>query len=354
MEENEPQSNSPGVAPIQLSQCLEDLLKLVLQSSANGTLEFNLGLSSNFCSSLLKCDDHTHHQLPPTSNESFEGVPQYPLYKHLASALEQWIISGTFFSTINNVAILCEDDSINEKKDYWNDLVSQKGSELVEMLKSIKFELHVQEPYFSQLKDGMKTVEGRCAVGNYNRIESGDLIFFNKCLMLEVQDIRHYSSFLEMLGTENLEDVLPGGLGYRGIQSLLGLKQTAGTIPEALPPPRSTLFSSFALLHNSNIKGCTLTEGARALTKHVNRCSSKYWGKVEGNDSMKNQRAIDVITRIISHCQWLNVHIVKPHYAVFEVRIPEGYGARWSADGTKFIGFLEPYMEDGHSKKWRH
>ena len=31
------------------------------------------------------------------------------------------------------------------------------------------------------------------------------------------------------------------------------------------------------------VKGCTLTHGARALTKHANRGSSKYWGALEGS-----------------------------------------------------------------------
>ncbi|CAO2821798.1 unnamed protein product [Amaranthus hypochondriacus] len=385
---------SPGVSPVQLNNCLHDLLKFVLQSSVNGTLGFNLNLSADFCSGLLKHDDIDYY------TDFTEGVPSYPLYKSLASALEQWIVSGPFVSTSEDVPPLCEDQSFKEMKDNWNKLISQKGSQLVDMLKSIKFELHVQEPYFTQLKDGMKIVEGRCAVGNYNRIQSGDIVFFNKCLMLAVQDVRHYSSFLEMLGSENLEHVLPGvgtieegekiyrkfytkekeqlngvlaicvckpdsqpyfilcdiisGLGYRGIQSLLGLKQTVGTIPEALPPPRSILFSSFASVHNSNIKGSTLTAGARALTKHVNRCSNRFWGYVEGNDSIKNQLAVEVITRIISRCQWMNVYIVQPHGSVFEIRISDGYGARWSKDGATFIGFLEPYMEEGHSKRWRH
>ena len=39
-----------------------------------------------------------------------------------------------------------------------------------------------------------------------------------------------------------------------------------------------------------------------------------------------------------------------------EARVPEGYGARWAltADGARFRGFLEPPMEDGHAKRWRH
>ncbi|KMT15807.1 hypothetical protein BVRB_3g057820 isoform A [Beta vulgaris subsp. vulgaris] len=293
-------SGSPGVSPVELSDCLEHLLHFVLQSSINGTLDFNLGLSADFCSTLLKQDDFDHQNLPTSTNFS-EGVPPYPLYKHLASALHQWIISGSISSSSENVPLLCEDETLKEMKIKWNELVSQKGSELVNMFKKINFELHVQEPYFWLLKDGKKTIEGRCAVGNYNRIQSGDLILFNKCLMVEVQDVHHYHSFMEMLEAEQLEDVLPGvqtvdegeqiyrkfyteekeqlngvlaiyvgrlasqpyivlsdtisGLGYRGIQKLLGLKQTVGTIAEALPPPRSALLSSFAQPHKSNVPG---------------------------------------------------------------------------------------------------
>lgn len=35
-------------------------------------------------------------------------------------------------------------------------------------------------------------------------------------------------------------------------------------------------------------------------------------------------------------------------------RCSKGYGARWTIDGTKFRGFLEPQMEEGHSVGWRH
>jgi len=42
--------------------------------------------------------------------------------------------------------------------------------------------------------------------------------------------------------------------------------------------------------------------------------------------------------------------MVQGDLAVFELRIAAGYGARWLADGSEFRGFLEPPMEDGHSK----
>ena len=39
---------------------------------------------------------------------------------------------------------------------------------------------------------------------------------------------------------------------------------------------------------------------------------------------------------------------------ILEIRIEDGYGARWEVDGSKFRGFLEPQMEDGHQKGWKH
>ncbi|XP_057958041.1 uncharacterized protein LOC131150955 isoform X1 [Malania oleifera] len=294
-----------------LKDCVEELLKFTLASSIDGTLGIDLGLSKEYCSNLLQEDPS---ETTPVSAPN--GVPPYPLYKHLASALHESITSGAFFGAENRMEWIHDDNSLKQRVD-WMELVLNKGSELVNVLKHIGFELHVQEPFFSQIKDGQKTIEGRCASGNYNRIGPGDLIIVNKCVVLEVQDVHWYASFSEMLQAEGLTKVLPGvktieegvqvyrkfytedkersngvlaiavvktaaqpciflasllsGLGYGGVQCLLGLMRTAGTVPEGLPPPRSALFSSFTLPHKPN-----------------------------------------------------------------------------------FIGFLEPYMEDGHSRGWRH
>ncbi|XP_021906811.1 uncharacterized protein LOC110821325 [Carica papaya] len=250
------------------------------------------------------------------------------------------------------------------------------------------------------LDDGLKTIEGRCAGGVYNRIAPGTSILVNKCVAFAVEDVHQYASFSEMLEAEGLAKVLPGvetveegvqvyrkfyteekersngviaicvsklaaqpyiilasllaGLSYAGIQSLLGVAHTAGTVFDALPPPRSTLLSSFTLPYKANVKGASLTHGAREFTKHVHRSSDKFWGIVSGNDLDKNKHAVAVIYYLIANCCWLNVHVVQPHGAVFEIRVADGYGARWSNNGTKFIGFVEPYVEDGHSRGWRH
>ncbi|KAL2529991.1 RNA-binding ASCH domain protein [Forsythia ovata] len=399
--ESPPSPSSPGVSKPQLKDCIEELVKFTLLSSIRGKL--NTGLSNDYCANLLK--DDPSNPCPTQNNENLttevsEGVPSYPLYKRLASSLYQSISSGALCVGHNEIIPVQEDNLLKQKVDEWNKLIVEKGPVLLTLLTKVDFELHVQEPFFSQLSDGLKTIEGRCAVGHYNRIKSGDILLLNKCMMLQVQDIHQYASFHEMLEAESLAKVLPGvenieegvqiyrnfyseekerlngvlaiciekptsqlynfmasillGLSYGGVQRLLGFVQTMGTSSESLPPPPSVLLSSFLLPHNPNVKGSTLTDGARALAKHVNRSSSSYWGTLCGSDSEKNRVAVDVVSCLLNRCCWLNMHTVPPHGVVFEIRIKDGYGARWSADGTKFIGFLEPYMADGHSKGWKH
>ena len=50
---------------------------------------------------------------------------------------------------------------------------------------------------------------------------------------------------------------------------------------------------------------------------------------------------------------WINVHILPHNEIIVEIRVEEGYGARWKIDG-EFRGFHEPQMEGGHENKWRH
>ncbi|KAM0069655.1 putative PUA-like superfamily protein [Helianthus debilis subsp. tardiflorus] len=181
--------------------------------------------------------------------------------------------------------LIHEDSSLKQKEYEWNNIIREKGSDLIKMLETVEFELHVQEPFFSQLKDGHKTIEGRCA-GRLNRYD------------IKKVDVHLYASFSDMLAAEGLAKVLPGvdtieegiqiyrkfyseereksngvlailvkptpqlydhlasilaALCYDGIQRLLGISQTVGTVPDALPLPRSTLLSAFTLTHNPDV-----------------------------------------------------------------------------------------------------
>lgn len=286
--------SSPGVSPVQLKDCIEELLKFTLVSSIQGKLR--TGLSSDYCAHLLRDDPSNSIS---TDNEVSGGVPPYPLYKRLASSLYQSIHSGALCTSYKDLTPVHEDVILRIKDEEWSKMILEKGSALQRMLKEVDFELHVQEPFFSELNDGTKTIEGRCAVDNYKRIQAGHILLFNKCLMLQVQDVRKYSSFHEMLESESLARVLPGitsveegvkvyrnfyseekershgvlaicvqgptsqlysivasillGLNYSGIQKLLGFVETVGTDPKILPPSTSTLLSTFLAPHNPDV-----------------------------------------------------------------------------------------------------
>jgi len=139
-------------------------------------------------------------------------------------------------------------------------------------------------------------------------------------------------------------------LRVRGILTLLRVRQTVGSTDEFPPGPR-TLLASF---NKPFTDGVPLSTGARALSKHSHRSTEGWWGNVKGNDSQKNGNADRVIQKLLLDASWINVHQLPHEVYVFEIRTNEGYGARWTADGNFFRGFVEPMMEDGHEKGWVH
>ncbi|RYR42564.1 hypothetical protein Ahy_A08g039028 isoform C [Arachis hypogaea] len=311
------------------SDCLEELVKFTLSNSQN----YHIALSTEFCSTLLK-DDPTQ---PSSSLDLLEGVPLYPLYKRLALVLLKCMDSQTFFWTGScNSSVTNEIDiaSVQKKHSEWHKLILDKISEILNILKSVSFEIHVQEPFFSQLKDGLKTVEGRCAGGKYSRIGLGNLILVNKSVVFEVQEIRWYPTFADMLETENLGKVLPGvdsvekGVEiYRRFYTEEKEKSNGvlaiGVSKHTLQPyiPLANLFSELSYEGVQGLLGLMHTAGTIP-------------------DSNKNRLAMDVIKRLIAHCCWVNMHVVPPHGTVFEIRVAEGYGARWIEDGSKVFYWI--------------
>lgn len=138
--------------------------------------------------------------------------------------------------------------------------------------------------------------------------------------------------------------------------------------------------------------------GARALAKHIHRDNSlSWWGNhhLTGSQAKKNAAADDVLERIMVGCEstsgWRNFHVLPHGFVVYEIRVPEGYGARWqldtkprnvlpqedqndplqveaqsdisaeqqsvpniSPDALTFRGFLEPHDLQGHANAWKH
>ena len=170
-----------------------------------------------------------------------------------------------------------------------------------------------------------------------------------------------------------LRDIPPGGpfgdcdatrgilqeLGPLGVARILGCRLTKGTQAALacgwLPLHPSQLVLSFEALH---CEGSLLTVGARALAKHVHRDeTASWWGPaLTGSEGHKNMLARTVLRRLMDGASWINVHTLPHSVMVYELRVPEGYGARWAVtdDSVVFRGFLEPPDPDGHAKGWVH
>ncbi|KAF3579647.1 hypothetical protein DY000_02034767 [Brassica cretica] len=188
-----------------LRDCMKEMVKFTLTHRSG----FDLELTGDFCSGLLSGDSLLH--AGDETVEAFAGVPEYPLYKRLALSLLKSIASGCFCGGFEKVSLGKEVTWLKEKEEEWSNMITQKGSELVNALKYIACELQVQEPLFSLMKDGVKTVEARCFEAEYDRVQQrGSLVMINKCLLFEVMEMHKYSSFYELLKAESPEKIFPG------------------------------------------------------------------------------------------------------------------------------------------------
>jgi len=76
------------------------------------------------------------------------------------------------------------------------------------------YQNHRREPYFTFLKNGQKTIEGRIKKGWYELIKPGDHIIVHNeeetdSVEVLVKDVRTYISIKEMLEQENIKNILP-------------------------------------------------------------------------------------------------------------------------------------------------
>ncbi|KAG6909977.1 hypothetical protein DXG01_013977 [Tephrocybe rancida] len=157
-----------------------------------------------------------------------------------------------------------------------------------------------------------------------------------------------------------------------------GLAYTVGSALGSTPPTTEMCLSAFLVLNKAG-----LTVGARAWSKHSHRSqpspgseasarretSSGWWGSPSGPVSVINERAIALFWKVMNSATWRNLHWLPHQVLVYEARVLEGYGMRWSLDEKNhtesdadtekerlwaFRGFLEPQMKNGHEIGWRH
>lgn len=141
-------------------------------------------------------------------------------------------------------------------------------------------------------------------------------------------------------------------LGKRGLLDLLGMRKTVGTA-DIWPPSWKVLEETFCEKHSPDTNS-PLSVGARALAKHCHRDHSSWWGTSSGSEASKNDHAHKKMTEILKNATWINIHELPPDLLIIEAREEHGYGARWTADGRQFRGFLEPQMVNGHEVGWKH
>ena len=70
-------------------------------------------------------------------------------------------------------------------------------------------DINIQEPYFSFLKDGQKSVEGRLGKEKWLQLKKDEILIINKSLKLKIVKITKYKSFEEMLIFEGIKNVIP-------------------------------------------------------------------------------------------------------------------------------------------------
>lgn len=74
------------------------------------------------------------------------------------------------------------------------------------------WEKGVSEPWFSLIKQGKKTSEGRLAKGDFEKMREGDVVIWknkDKKVRTKIKEIVHYKTIYDMIKGERLKNVLP-------------------------------------------------------------------------------------------------------------------------------------------------
>jgi len=127
-----------------------------------------------------------------------------------------------------------------------------------------------------------------------------------------------------------------GGRGSGGSGS--GGTTTKPPVTVHTIPGKTTLTSSASTPGKGGV-----TPVGRAFQKHNSRPDSVFTGNQTGNTAKNTQQGMAHLEKILNDPNsTFTVRNTKAHGDVLDVRMPCGKGARWTPDGSRFIGFLEP------------
>lgn len=139
---------------------------------------------------------------------------------------------------------------------------------------------------------------------------------------------------------------------------LHGLAYTVGSALGLDPPTAEQCRVAYLIPNKAG-----LTAGARAWSKHARRSldapssddtlagvqSMGWWGTPSGPVAKINAGALSLLDRVTENASWRNLHWLPHQVLVYELRVEEGYGMRWSQyrgghtpAPWVFRGFVEP------------
>ncbi|KAJ7303006.1 hypothetical protein DFH08DRAFT_904535 [Mycena albidolilacea] len=141
----------------------------------------------------------------------------------------------------------------------------------------------------------------------------------------------------------------------------LGLAYTVGSAIGSKPPSTESCLAAFV---SPNSVG--LTAGARAWSKHGHRsqpqdtpsevdatkASAGWWGTPSGPVSVINERALALFWKVMNAATWRNLHWLPHQILVYEVRVAEGYGMRWSTERRRDARMAPPWICRAHDGGW--
>nr|WP_315238408.1 hypothetical protein [uncultured Flavobacterium sp.] len=183
----------------------------------------------------------------------------------------------------------------------------------------------------------------------HQETEIARLPYFKDEIIVSIQDaVLHFKNVLEDF--ESSSDLLKKSLiqaleetPFENILLILGQRLTSASRRDetGIPPLRKNLIESCFEPYNKEI-----SVAVRAWEKHAGRKTVSVLGEIKGNRDQKRVMAEKLIYFMIGHKTWWNIFCHYKHGLVYEVRIENGQGMRWSADGKQFIGFLEDFLDE--------
>lgn len=179
--------------------------------------------------------------------------------------------------------------------------------------------------------------------------EISRLPYFKDEIVVLVQDaVSYFKTVLEDFenGSQQLQTSWIEAFEQTPFEKLLlilGQRLTPASVRDqnGIPPARAILLESCFEPFNKEISIV-----ARAWEKHVGRNKNSIFGEVKGNTIQKKEKVEKLILHMMSHKTWWNIFYHFKHGLVYEIRVQNGQGLRWSADGKQFIGFLEDFLEE--------